>query len=46
MTAEMRKRKLCDEQEFIYSYDSRVHYDKLNIDQNWFSDATEDEVRL
>ncbi|CCD72156.1 Nuclear hormone receptor family member nhr-44 [Caenorhabditis elegans] len=45
MTAEMRRMKLCDDKEFIYGTEQRINYDTLEIDRDWFSEATDREVR-
>uniref|UniRef100_A0A1I7UK79 Nuclear receptor n=1 Tax=Caenorhabditis tropicalis TaxID=1561998 RepID=A0A1I7UK79_9PELO len=45
MTAEMRRRKLCDEKEFVYGTTQRINYEKLEIEGKWFTEATDSEIR-
>ncbi|KAF1750730.1 hypothetical protein GCK72_017281 [Caenorhabditis remanei] len=45
MTAEMRRQKLCEDNDFVYGTEHRINYDKLEIERKWFSEASDEEVR-
>ncbi|EFP08595.1 hypothetical protein CRE_01448 [Caenorhabditis remanei] len=45
MTAEMRRQKLCEDNDFVYGTEHRINYDRLEIERKWFSEASDQEVR-
>ena len=46
MTAEMRRQKLCENNDFVYGTEHLINYDRLEIERKWFSEASDEEVRL
>ncbi|ULT90579.1 hypothetical protein L3Y34_008710 [Caenorhabditis briggsae] len=45
ITAEMRRQKLCEDNEFVFGSSSRINYENLEIDGKWFSEASDKEIR-